>query len=112
MEVDLTEAQWDLVRPLLPPRKRMGRPPADDRRTINGILYVLRTGCRWEDLPKRYGDDATCWRRLHRWQQDGTWERIWRTFLGALDGQGKIAWAQAFLDGTFVPAKKGARKSA
>jgi transposase len=112
VQVDLTDEQWALIQPLLPGRKKMGRPPADDRQTLNGMLYVLRAGCRWEDLPERYGDHVTCWRRLQRWQQDGTWERIWRILLGTLDAQGKLAWAQAFLDGTFVPAKKGARKSA
>lgn len=80
----------------------------DDRVTLNGILYVLKTGCAWEDLPPEYGSDTTCWRRLNEWSLDGTWERIWRTFLSQLDAAGQIEWAQAFLDGSFVPAKKGA----
>lgn len=112
MEVDLTNEQWGLIQPLLPARKSMGRPPAEDRQTLDGILYVLRTGCRWQDVPERYGDHVTCWRRLSRWQKNGTWERIWRTLLGTLDAEGKVEWSQAFLDGTFVPAKKGARLSA
>ncbi|MFQ3566176.1 MAG: hypothetical protein SNJ59_04185 [Aggregatilineales bacterium] len=52
--------------------------------------------------------DSTCWRRLNAWSLDGTWERIWRTFLSQLDAEGKLEWAQAFLDESFVPAKKGA----
>lgn len=110
-DTELTDAQWERIAALLPPPKPTGRPRADDRRTINGILFVLRTGCRWKDLPAEYGDHVTCWRRLDQWMADGAWERIWRAFLGELDAQGKLVWAQAFLDGTFVPAKRGAMKS-
>lgn len=110
MVSDLTDAQWEAIRPLLPPQRGRGRPRADDRRTLNGILYVLRTGCRWEDMPRRYGSPVTCWRRLRRWQREGVWERIWRTYLAMLDEQGQLQWARAFLDGTFVPAKRGARR--
>jgi transposase len=109
---DLTDQQWALLQPLLPPPKRRGRPRAEDRRTLNGILYVLRTGIPWNDLPQRYGDDSTGWRRLAAWEADGTWERIWQTFLSTLDQQGKLEWTEAFLDGSFVPAKKGERSSA
>lgn len=106
---DVTNEQWAVIEPLLPKRRRgRGRPRADDRRTLNGILYVLKTGCAWMDLPREYGAYATGWRRLQQWAADGTWERIWQALLGQLDAQGKIEWAQAFLDGSFVPAKKGA----
>jgi len=73
---ELTDAQGTLIEPLLPASKRMGRPRAEDRRTLNGILYVLRTGCRWQDLPPQYGHPSTCWRRLEAWQANGTWEKI------------------------------------
>lgn len=79
VEQELSDAQWELMRPWLPAPKRRGRPRADDRRTISGILYVLRTGCRWQDLPGEYGSPVTCWRRLHQWQEQGIWEEIWRT---------------------------------
>ena len=105
----LTEAQWELIAPLLPPQPSRGRKRRHDGRTINAILYVMRVGCRWCDLPKELGDDSTAHRWLVRWQEDGTWERIWLTLLSTLDGQGKLDWAQAFLDGSFVPAKKGVR---
>ena len=110
MAGDLTDAQWELISPMLPPPKGRGRPRADDRRTLNGILWVLRSGARWQDLPKEYGSDSTCHRRLQEWQEQGVWERIWTTFLGTLDEEGKLDWSQAFLDATFVPAKKGARR--
>lgn len=106
---ELTHEQWHRLKPLLPPpRQGRGRPRADDRKTLNGILYVLRTGCRWGDVPQEYGCPATCWRRLRDWEDDGTWERVWRSLLAMLDEQAKLEWAKAFLDGSFVPAKKGA----
>ena len=105
---DITDAQWQLLAPLIPPQKvGPGRKRNDDRKTLDGILYVLKTGCAWEDLPQVYGSDTTCWRRLQQWSEDGTWDTIWRTLLSQLDSQSKLEWAQAFLDGSFVPAKKG-----
>ena len=71
---------------------------------------MLRTGARWQDLPREYGSDTTCHRRLQDWQREGVWERIRQVFLGELDEEGKLDWSKAFLDGTFVPAKKGTRQ--
>lgn len=97
-----------LLAPLLPKRRvGRGRPRTDDRQTLNGILYVLKTGCAWADVPSAYGSPTTCWRRLKQWSDDGTWEQLWRALRSQLDTQGKLEWAQAFLDGSFVPAKKG-----
>jgi transposase len=105
--VHLTDRQWAFVEPLLPPPARTGRPRADDRRTIEGILYVLITGCRWKDLPREYGAPTTVWRRLKCWGEAGVWERIWRAALAVLDVQDKLDWSMAFLDGSFAPAKNG-----
>jgi transposase len=105
---DLNDQQWELIAPLLPAQPKVGRKRKHDRRTINGILHVLKTGCAWSDLPREYGAPTTCWRWFERWSADGTWERIWQTLLGQLDAQQKLEWAQAFLDGSFIPAKKGA----
>lgn len=109
MENKVSDEQWALIAPLLPPPKHRGRPRADDRRTFHGILWVLRSGARWRDLPREFGSPSTCHRRLQEWQRQGVWERLWRTFLSTLDAQGKLDWSQAFLDGSFVPAKKGGR---
>src|SRR5215469_17832224 len=105
--IQLTDTQWAFVQPLLPPPAPTGRPRAEDRRTLEGILYVLTTGCRWKDLPREYGAPTTVWRRLKRWGEAGVWARIWRAALAVLDVQGKLDWSMAFLDGSFVPAKKG-----
>jgi len=60
---ELSDYEWEVIKPLLPPRSRVGKPRADDRRIINGILYVLTTGCRWMDMPLEYGSYKTAWRR-------------------------------------------------
>jgi hypothetical protein len=109
MDEELGDEQWELIAPLLPKHKRRGRPRAEDRRTLNGILWVLRSGARWKDLPPKYGSRSTCDRRLRQWQEQGVWERIRLKFLSTLDYQAKLDWSEAFLDGSFVPAQKGAR---
>jgi transposase len=63
---EVSDDEWELIRPHLPPRAKVGRPRADDRKVLNGILYVLTTGCRWMDMPKRYGHYSTAFRRLKR----------------------------------------------
>lgn len=111
-EDELTAGQWELIEPQLPPAKRRGRPRADDRRTVDGILWMLRSGARWKDLPERYGSPSTCHRRLQQWHKEGVWERIWKAVLGELDGKGGLDWRRGFIDGTFAPAKKGGLQSA
>jgi len=109
---ELTDEQWERIRPLLPPPAPTGRPRADDRKVLNGILYVLRAGCRWKDMPREYGSYVTAWRRLRRWQEEGVCTGIWQAFLSSLVEQRKLEWSRAFLDGRFVPAKRGRRTRA
>jgi transposase len=112
MGEELRDYQWALIEPLLPSRKRRGQPRADDRCTLNGILWVPRSRTRWKDLPPRHGSRSTCHRRLNQWQDQGVWEKIRLTFLGTLDRQPRLVgvdWDAAFLDGSFVPGQKGAR---
>jgi transposase len=112
--VRLTDAQWAKIEPVLPrlPRtRRGGRPWIGNRAVIDGILWVLKTGARWCDLPAEYPSPSTCWRRLKRWDDDGTWLGIWRAFIAELDARGRLQWETAFIDGTFAPAKKGALTS-
>lgn len=100
----LTDRQWERIRPALPSANHQGRPRADDRRTLDGILYVLRTGCRWHDLPPRYGSPVTCWRRFRQWEGDGTWDRIWTALFAALDKRERRTWVLSFLDSGSVPS--------
>jgi transposase len=106
----LTEQQWELIRALLPPPARTGRPRADDRKVLEGIPFVLRSGCRWRDLPQGFPHPTTCWRRLRRWQEEGVWVRTWQALLSTLDEQGRLDWDKALLDGTFIPATRGERR--
>jgi transposase len=79
--VRLTDTQWAKIEPLLPPMPRSqrgGRPWASHRAVVDGIVWVLKTGARWRDLPAEYPSPSTCWRRWQRWDEDGTWLRIWR----------------------------------
>ena len=107
----LTEKQWKKIEPLLPKLKSSGRPWKNNRLVVEGILWILRTGARWKDLPEKYPSPSTCWRRLKMWEEQGVWEKLWRTFIRELDKKGQIDWAECFMDGSFVSAKKGARKS-
>jgi transposase len=106
-EAFLSEEQWKKVQPLLPKLRSRGRPWADNRRVLEGILWVLKTGARWRDLPKQYPSASTCWRRLREWEEQGLWLKIWRVFLAELDARKKLDWSQCFIDGSFAPAKKG-----
>ena len=63
---ELSDGEWKLIRSLLPPKARVGGPGADDRRVMNGILYVLVTGYRWMDMPVRYGHYSMAFRRLKK----------------------------------------------
>ena len=106
---EVTEAQWAKIEPLLtkPPRSpKGGRRRLPDREVFEGILWVLRSGARWKDLPRGYPSFSTCWRRLQEWQEADVWLSAWRTFLGQLDAQGQLDWHEVFADGTFAGAKK------
>ena len=72
---------------------------------------MLRSGARWQDVSREYIPGSTCWRRLKEWEHSGVWETLWRVILSALEGEQTLDWAQAFLDGSFVRAKKGALES-
>jgi transposase len=110
----LTDEQWAKIEPLLPKLKKSkhgGRPWIDNRRVFEGILWVLRTGAPWEDVPKKYASGSTCWRRLRDWEEQDIWLDIWRAFLAELDKRGQLDWSECFADGSFASAKKGANAS-
>ena len=90
MEISVTDAQWDRIVDKIKKQGSMGRPRVDDRRCFNAILFVLVTGCRWNDLPREYGHYSTAWRRLRQWCRDGTVLLLWRHFLRDLDAQGQL----------------------
>jgi hypothetical protein len=107
----LRDDQWKKIEPLLPKAKPMGRPCASNRAVFEGILWVLRNGARWRDLPANFPSGVTCWRRLRQWEERGVWLKAWRKLLSELDQKGLLEWEETFLDASFAPAKKGALQS-
>lgn len=88
---ELTDAQWERLAPLLPPQKpKTGRPALDHRRVVNGILWVLRTGAPWRDMPERYGKWQTVYSRFRRWRQAGIWERVLAALQQQADEGGEL----------------------
>lgn len=105
---DLTDREWAILAPLLPPQARTGRPRADDRATLNGILYVLSTGCRWEDLPpERYGSGKTCWDRFAKWRRAGLWNAMAGVLLLQLNRRRRIDLTNTYLDTSTRQNKRG-----
>src|SRR5207245_4867663 len=112
--MDLTDAQWAVLQPFLHPKpvRKRGRPWQDARAVFNGILWVLRTGAPWHDLPDRYPPYQTCHRRFQQWQRDGTLTRLLHALAEDLRARGKLDLSETFIDASFSSAKKGALLSA
>ena len=110
--MDLTDRQWEILEPLLPERDVQpggrGRPRRPARDVLNGVLWILRTGAQWSDLPDRYPPYQTCHRRHQAWVQDGTFEGILGALAEDLRDRGKLDLTEGFIDGTHAGAKKGA----
>ncbi len=112
---ELTDEQWAILAPLIPETARRadgrGRPrKPDNRAALNGILWVLRTGAAWADLPDRFPSGSTCFRRFSLWVKQGVLRQLLEALARDLEARGKIDLAECFIDGTFVVAKKGALK--
>jgi transposase len=109
--MDLTEEQWNVVEPILPKdpvrADRRGRPWSERRKILNGALWILRTGAPWKDLPSRYGPYQTVHRRFENWVRSGVIEKILLILAAHLKDAGGLDLTECFVDGTFVPAKKG-----
>ena len=108
----LTDDQWSVLEPLFQKeRTGAGRPQIhSDREVLNGVLWVLRTGAAWADLPDRFPSSATCYRRFSKWVKDGRLRKILESLARHLEDNGLINLEECFIDGTFVVAKKGAQK--
>jgi transposase len=110
----LTDEQWERIAPLLPEHRHSpegGRPPADDRECLEGILWLLRTGARWRDIPVDLPSGSTCWRRLRDWAGEGVLEDIHAILIEELDDLGALDCDELLADATFIRAKKGAPTS-
>ena len=112
---NLTDSEWNAIRRFLPPQrsKKPGRPWKPHRQVINGILYVLRTGIQWQDLPAEFGKHKTVYNRFRRWVKSGLWQRIFEALVDRLLKEGEIDFELWCVDGTIVRAHRvasGARK--
>lgn len=115
----LTDDLWQRLEPLIPKRRKnrhvqyAGRKPTEDRRVVNGILFVLRTGVPWRLLPAttEFPSGLTCWRRLRRWHRAGVWQSLFETLLAELQKAHKIDWYRVLVDSASLRAPSGGQKT-
>jgi len=105
---ELTDKQWKMIQKYVPKPAKTGRPRSDDRKTVNGIIYVLITGCRWREMPEKYGSKSTAHRRLQNWQQNEIWKKILSRAINSVYLSGKLNLQKISVDSTSIPAKKAA----
>lgn len=109
----LPDEVWAELAPLLPPEKppgTRGRPAVPFRKVMDGILYVLRTGCQWKAVPKEFGSGSTCHRRFQEWERSGVFEELWAQLLARYDELRGIQWRFQSLDSVTVKAPLGGRR--
>lgn len=105
---ELTNAEWRLIAPALPRHaNRRGRPKSD-RLMLNGMLWILRTGAPWRDLPERYGPWSTVWSRFRLWRALGVMDEVKRVLLQRLNDAGELDWDLWCVDGTSARASRSA----
>lgn len=113
---ELTDDQWAALAPHLPPQRAVtGRPAKEHRLVVEAILWRLRTGAPWRDLPETYGPWQSVYTRFRRWQRAGVWDRVLAALQSDADARGDLDWSLQFLDGTSIrahPHAAGAKKGA
>ncbi len=109
--MELTDAQWEVLKPLVEPKTpglRRGRPWADTRSVLEGVLWILRTGAQWAELPRaKFPPYQTCHRRFQQWVGEGTLVEVLRALAKHLLARGQLDLAETFIDATFA-GEKGA----
>ena len=100
---ELSDTQWQKLKPLLPPEKPpVGRPSKPHRPIMEAIVWHLRTGAPWRETPEKYGPWETVYSRFRKWVDDGTWERVYDELQSIADEQGELDWMVHHVDGTSV----------
>ena len=111
---ELTDEHWERLEPWLPAQRPLtGRPNKEHRLIVNGILWILRTGAPWRDLPERYGPWQTVYSRFRRWQQAGIWDEVLRVLQAEAAHEGTLDTSLTLIDGSNIRAHQhaaGARK--
>lgn len=106
---EVTDEQWEVIQRILPKRTaKTGRPPSDPRLMLNGILWILRTGSPWRDLPERFGPWQTVYDHFAKWRSLGAYDRILEALHIRLDADGTIDWDLWCIDGSSVRASRAA----
>src|SRR2546425_9568011 len=105
---EVTDEQWKLIEPLMPPAAATGRTRIPPRTVLNGVLWVLRTGAPWRDLPERYGPWQSVYEYFTLWRANGTYDRMLEALQIRLDREGKIDWDLFCIDGSNVRASRAA----
>lgn len=109
----LDDDAWNKIEAIFPVKTigpEGGRPATKNRRVFEALIWFARTGCPWEEMPKNFPSWSTCRRRLIEWEEQGVLVSVHQHLLALLDEKGKLRMEETFLDGTFVPAKKGAKR--
>ena len=112
--MDLKDEQWEAIKRYVPGKERQrttpagGRPWRDPRDVLNGVLWVLRTGAPWADMPSRYPPFQTCHRRFQKWERERVLDKILRALAEHLRKVGKVDLTEAYVDGSHAGAKRGA----
>ena len=112
---ELSDEQWAVIEPLFdkaPIVATRGRPRRSEREVMNGVLWILRSGARWSDLPDRFPPYQTCHRRFQEWVKNGRLKQVLELLAEDLLKRGKLDLSECFVDGTFASARKGAARSA
>ena len=110
----VSDELWERMEPLLPKyrkSKRGGRPRADSRQVLDGILYVLRTGCQWKAIPQEFGSPSTLHQYFQEWTKKGVFFRLWKEALWEYDALEGIDWGWQSLDGAMTKAPLGGEKN-
>ena len=110
----LEDTDWERIESVFPVKEvgqKGGRPRANNRRVFEALIWFCRAGCPWEQMPKNFPSWSTCRKRLIEWEEQGIFDAAQQHLLALLDEQGKLRLDETFLDGTFIPAKKGAKTS-
>lgn len=112
-DTKLSDEQWEIISTFLPSQPALGRRRRQDREVLNSLVYRLKTGCRYRDIPRAegYAPPSTTHHWVSRWVKDGVFDSVWQQLLALLATEGKLDLSEGSLDGSFVPAKRGVRPS-
>ena len=107
--MELSDKEWEIIEPLLPelPSGKRGRPWRENREVLEGILWVMRTGASWRDMPKEYPPYQTCHRRFQQWSSDGSFAEVLTAITEILEKRRQLNVSECSIDARFVPSKKG-----